>query len=184
MAGSAPVDAAPAGVIYCVNHPATETLLRCNRCLSPICVKCAIRAPVGLRCPQCTRANRSPLYVLEPQHYAVAVGVALVASLFAGSILPRLGFFFAFLLAAPAGGLIAEAIMRATRGKRGRPMQIVAGVCIVVGALVGPWIWAALASGTLEALPKNPLVYLSGLFNISGVLYVVLAVGAAAARLR
>jgi rhomboid protease GluP len=44
----------PAGTqIFCQRHPQIETGLRCNRCETPICPKCAQRTPVGFRCPNC-----------------------------------------------------------------------------------------------------------------------------------
>ena len=111
----------------------------------------------------------------------LGLGVTFVV---AGAIMTRLGLLFALLLSAPVGGLIAEAVLRSTGGKRGRPMQIITGVSIAVGAWAGPLLWRVVSAGTLQALPTNPLAYLASLLNISGILYVVLAVGAAVARLR
>lgn len=170
--------------LYCINHPKTETLLRCSKCLAPICPKCAIRTPVGYRCPKCARGARSPLYALEPQHYGVAAIVALATSLIAGAIITQIGLLFTFLLAVPVGGLIGEIVRRSIGGKRGRPVQIITGVCIAMGAFAGPWLWGALSAGTFAVLPQNPLVYLASFTNISAILYSVLAIGAAIARLR
>ena len=170
--------------MYCVNHPKTETLIRCNKCLDPICTKCAIRTPVGLRCPRCVRGARSPLYVLEPQHYVVASVVALAASLVTGALIARAGLLFTFFLAIPAGGLIGEAVMRSIHGKRGRTVQAITGVCIVLGAIAGPWLWSAIAAGTFASLPRNPLAYLVSMLNVNTIFYAVLAIGAAVARLR
>lgn len=172
----------PNEVLYCVNHPRTETLIRCSRCLDPICTKCAIRTPVGLRCPKCARRGRSPLYVLAPQDYLFVAAVALAASLVAGALITQAGFFFTLFLSIPAGGLIAEAVTRATR-KRGRAVQIITGVAIALGAYAGPLLWRMLASGSL-ALPANPILVMASLLNLGSLLYAVLAIGAAVARLR
>lgn len=182
MAGSGPDSLDRPEVMYCVNHPHTETLLRCSRCLDPICIKCAIRTPVGLICPKCARLSRSPLYVLAPKDYAIIAAVALAASLVAGALVTRAGFLFALLLSVPAGGLIAEAVLRATR-KRGRAVQVITAVCIVLGAYGGPLLLRMLATGRL-GLPGIGLVLLASLLNLSSILYAVLAVGAAVARLR
>ncbi len=182
MAGPGTDTIDPTEVMYCVNHPRTETLIRCSRCLDPICLKCAIRTPVGLRCPTCARRGRSPLYVLKPQDYVLTTAVALAVSLVAGALMTQAGLFFALFLSIPVGGIIAEAVLRTTR-KRGRPVQIITGVSIALGALAGPLIWRMLASGSL-ALPANPLVVLASLLNLGSLLYAVLAIGAAAARLR
>jgi len=184
MAGSGPDTVNPSEVMYCVNHPKTETLIRCSKCLDPICPKCAVRTPVGLRCPKCASVGRSPLYALEPRHYLLAVAVALVMSLIAGAVMVQLGILFALLLAVPVGGIIAEAVLRSTRGKRGRAMQIITAICIALGAVLGPWLWRAASAGTLRALPGNALSYLGSLLNVNVLIYTFLAIGAAVARLR
>lgn len=182
MAGSGTDTIDPTEVIYCVNHPRTETLIRCSRCLDPICTKCAVRTPVGLRCPKCARRGRSPLYVLKPYDYPVIAVVALVASLVAGALMVQAGPFFALFLSVPVGGVIAEAVLRVTR-KRGRPVQIITGTSIALGALAGPLLWQVLASGSLT-LPPNPLVVMVSLLNLGSLIYAVLAIGAAVAHLR
>lgn len=184
MAGSTPERLDPDDVMYCVNHPKRETLIRCSRCLDPICTKCAIRTPVGLRCPTCARGKRSPLYQVGARHYGVAILVALSLSLVAGAVVTQLWLFLTFFLAAPIGGLIAEAVNRSTRGKRGRALQLVTAVAIALGAFVGPWLWAVVSAGTARVLPSNPLLYVRTLLNVNSLIYVVLAIGAAVARLR
>ena len=184
MAGPGPNGIAPDAVMYCVNHPKTETLIRCSKCLDPICLECAIRTPVGLRCAKCATGTRSPLYTLGPEHFGVAAVVALAAPLVAGAIMAQVGLLFTLFLAIPIGGLIGEAVIRGTRGKRGRALQVLTSACIALGAFAGPWIWAAISRGSLAVLPPNPLIYLSSLLRINSVLYSVLAIGAAVARLR
>lgn len=189
MAGSNPDNLNPAqDVMYCVNHPKTETLIRCSRCLDPICQKCAVRTPVGLRCLKCALGNRAPSYVVQPQHYILVVAVALVASLIAGAVVAQVRFgWFSFLIiffiSPPIGGLIAEAVWRATR-KRGRVVAMITAVCIALGAFAGPWLWQVLSAGSLAVLPSNPLNYLASLLNIAALVYTVLAIGVAIARLR
>jgi hypothetical protein len=183
MAGSGSDVSAPGDVLYCVNHPQTETLIRCSRCLDPICPKCAVRTAVGLRCRKCAGIGRSPLYALEPRHYVIAALVALVAALIAGALVTQLGLLFTFFLAAPAGGLVAEAVIRSTR-KRGRAMQVITAVCIVLGAYLGPGLVRVFAAGTFAVLSANPRVFLGLLLNISSLIYVVMATGVAIARLR
>jgi len=183
MAGSSANDLDPAQVMYCVNHPKIETLIRCSKCLDPICQKCAVRTPVGLRCPKCAWAGRSPSYVLAPHEYVLVALVALVASLIGGAIVAQIGLLFAFFLSVPIGGLIAEAVWRITR-KRGRIVAIITAACIAIGAFSGPWVWRVAMAGSLGVLPANPLAYLASLLNVSALVYAVLAIGAAVARLR
>ena len=172
--------------LFCVNHPNVETRLRCNRCGAPICPKCAVRTPVGFRCPQCVKAQQAVFYTASIVDYIIAAVVSLALSLPAYLIIVRLGWFVFFL--APAAGVgIAEAVRWLTGRRRGR------------------WIWLVVAAGiVLTALPFMLLAFLpvlflpaagspdqagmflgSLLFQVGyAVLYLVLAVGSAIARLR
>ncbi len=169
--------------LYCINHPKRETLLRCSRCLQPICTECAVPTPVGMRCPACAKRNRPVLYVVKPKHVAIAIAVALPLSLIGGAVARQLGIWLTVFLSAPIGGIIAEAVLR-TAKKHGRIMQVITGVCIVIGALAGPWLLAAARLGGVPlSFYANPLVLLSAVLNVQSLLYTVLAVGAAVARL-
>ncbi len=181
MGESQPVDQAQ--TLYCANHPTVETLLRCNKCGKPICQRCGVRTPVGIRCRACAQLRRPPSYVVGPGHLLIAIVVALPVSLVAGLIMQQVGYFLAFFVGAAAGGLIAEVVYRTTGGKRGAALAYLVVGCIVVGAV---------ASGLLEMvfLTDVPLsVFLDGrsllaLLQRFNVIYVILAGGAALARLR
>ena len=168
--------------LHCANHPTIETLLRCSKCDKPICARCGIYTPVGIRCRECAQLRRPPSYVVGPLHYLLAAVVALPLSFLAGLVMQRVGFFLAFFLGAAVGGLVAEAVLRVTRGKRGRPLAALVCVCIVAGAL-------ASAGASTLAWSGAPLAALLAWRNLLGLLfrlnvvYVVLAIGAAFARL-
>lgn len=159
--------------LYCVNHPTAETYLRCNKCGQPICPKCAVQTPVGYRCRDCINAQQKVFYTdFRPVHYAVAAAVALPLALVAGWIVPRLGW-YTIILGPIVGGGIAEAARWAIRRRRGQYTWVVVCACIVVGTL--------------------PQLLLSFLFvgSVGGLMgllwfgvYLVMAVGAAYARLR
>ena len=167
MGDAAQVATLASETLHCVNHPQRETLLRCNKCGQPICVRCGIRTPVGIRCKSCVRMQRVPTYRVGLWHYVLAAVVALPLSAAAGWIMQFVGFFFAFFLGAAVGGLIAEIVYRLT-GNRGRPLALVVCGAIVLGAL---------AVGGLGLLGMGGL-------PIAGLIYAVLAVGAAYARLQ
>jgi hypothetical protein len=114
----------------------------------------------------------------------VAALVALALALVAGALVVRVGWILALFLSAPAGGVIAEAVLRSTRGKRGRVVQIIVVASIVAGAFLGPWVGLVVLRGTLAVLPANPLAYLAPLLNPSSIILAVIASGAAGARLR
>jgi hypothetical protein len=159
--------------LYCVNHPTTETYLRCNKCGQPICPKCAVQTPVGYRCRDCINAQQKVFYAdFRPVHYAVAAAVALPLALVAGWIVPRLGW-YTIILGPIVGGGIAEAARWAIQRRRGPYTWVVVCACIVVGALP-------------QLLLSFLLIgYISGAMGLLwfGV-YLVTAVGAAYARLR
>ena len=172
--------------LFCVNHPNVETRLRCNRCGAPICPKCAIRTPVGFRCPQCVKAQQAIFYTASPIDYVIAAVVSLVLSLPAYLIVARLRWFVIFL--APTVGIgIAEAVRRLIGRRRGRWIWLVVAASIVLTAV--PFMVLSFlpmfflpAAGAPE---QAGMLLTSSLFQIGyAVLYLVLAVGAAIARLR
>lgn len=169
--------------LYCATHATVETLLRCSKCGKPICQRCGIRTPVGLRCRECAQMRRPPSYVLGPLHYLVAVVVGLPAATVAGLIMAQMGFYLAFFLGAGAGGLIAEMVYRATRGKRGPALAAVVAGCIIVGALASSVI-LSVGFGRVPFAALLNWPFLLELLLRSNVVYVVLAVGAVFARLR
>jgi hypothetical protein len=156
-------------VFYCLSHPQVETRLRCSKCGNPICPRCAVQTPVGFRCPQCVRSQQAIFYTVTPSDYAIAVVVGLVVSIIAAFIMGRLGIFLALILGPVAGGVIAEVVRWAIRRRRGRWIWLVVSICIAVGGLL---------SLILSALPLR----LTSLLSL--IIYVVLAVGTAYARLR
>jgi len=169
---------------FCVNHPNVETLIRCSKCLDPICQKCAVPTPVGLRCRKCAYANRSPLYVVKPPHVLVAGAVGLVLAVMAGAAAVQLWILWVAVLAGPVGGGIAEVMMRVTRGKRGLAMRVTAVVCIVAGALLGPLLWAAVWVGSWSAIRVGVLQVLALVLDLRVLAWAVLGSLAAVVRLR
>ena len=168
-------------VLYCVNHPNVETRLRCNKCGAPICPKCAVRTPVGFRCPQCVRSQQAVFYTATSLDYVVAAVVGLVASTVAAFIMGRLGIFLALLLGPVAGGVIAEAVRWATGRRCGRWMWLVVSGCIVTGALVAGLYPFLLFLLTPRALPYLPF---SVPARLDLIIYTILAVGTAYTRLK
>lgn len=44
-------------VKYCYRHPKEATRLSCGKCERPICTRCAIIGPAGVRCPECGKLS-------------------------------------------------------------------------------------------------------------------------------
>jgi tetratricopeptide (TPR) repeat protein len=163
--GEVPLDD---GMLYCANHPTVETMLRCNRCGKPICTRCAVQTPVGYRCKECVGQQQAAFYSGGVLDYVIGGMIALLLGGIAGYIMTLLGaWFFALILGPTIGIGIAEAVRFAVRRRRSRYLWLVVGGGIVVGSL--PTLLLALGSlWSLLAL---------GLF-------LLLAIGAATARLR
>jgi hypothetical protein len=167
-------------VYYCTWHPDRETMLRCNRCGRPMCPECAVRHPVGLRCKECIKETRSPIYSVAIRDYLVAGGVGLALSTVAGVFVPFitgfgfLGFFLALIVGPSVGAGIADLMGRVVR-KRGRGMGLVAGICLVLGVMIGGIILRQNVLGALAFILR---------LQIGTLIYLVAAVGAAFARLQ
>ena len=43
------------GAFYCGKHVKTVTRLRCGRCETPICPRCTVHTPAGMRCRACAK---------------------------------------------------------------------------------------------------------------------------------
>ena len=168
-------------VTYCSFHPNVETRLRCSKCGTPICPRCAVQTPVGFRCPECVRSQQAIFYTATPLDYAIAAVVSLVASTVAGFIMGRVGIFLALILGGVVGGAIAEIVRWAIRRRRGRWIWLVVSGSIVVGALIAAFypflLYLFTPQVTASLLP-------SMLFRVDLIIYVALAIGAAYARLR
>ena len=135
MAVRAPQDVPPPrGQVPCSYHPEVMTGLRCSRCGRPICPRCGVRTPVGLRCPDCAGVRGLPTYRTESNAllkagglgFAVAFAVAVV-----WRFLPEWQFYLCLLL----GFGVAESMAWAANYKRGRDLQAL-GVGLVVLSLV------------------------------------------------
>ncbi|MQA00691.1 MAG: hypothetical protein GEU80_15430 [Dehalococcoidia bacterium] len=145
---------------YCERHPGVETALTCGRCEAYICPRCMVHTPGGIRCPDCARLRRPVMYELETKHYllalAVALGVALPLGVAAAIVLPvlRFGFFgliLGFLAGTGAGALMAEAISRVTRYKRGLALQLIGSA----GLLLAAGLYLVASGLRPESIPRD-----------------------------
>ena len=160
------------GVNVCYRHPDTETALRCNRCNKYICAKCAVRTPVGFRCPDCIREQEGKYYTGGNVDYIIAAVIAfplslIVTGLFT-SILGGFGFFtliIGFFVAPAATGAIAEAVRWGVRKRRSRYLRHVVIGCLVLAT--APFIVIVLINGRFFGLIAPGLLLFLGIAAIS-----------------
>lgn len=181
-AASAPQTAAAATdghpqPLYCANHPDVETLLRCNRCGKPICLKCAVLTDVGYRCKECIRGVQASYFNALPMDNIIAFGVALVVTALASPIASLVfgmfgfwGLILAFMIGTAAGGILGQIIRAAVGRRRGRQLPYFALAGIVLGVLLG-------SVAALLFLRVSPL-------NVGQLIFAVLAATAAYQFLR
>jgi hypothetical protein len=108
------------------------TGLRCSRCGKPICPRCGVRTPVGLRCPDCAGVRGLPTYATSADLLLKAAGAGLVVAIGVAilwAFAPSWKFYLSLLL----GFGVAEAMAWASRNKRGADLMVVGSVCIVIG---------------------------------------------------
>ncbi len=127
--------------LFCYRHPKQETSLRCYSCGQPICSSCAVKTPVGYRCPTCIREAEAVFFTATPLDYLLAPLVAIPLSLIAGYAAFRFGggYFFLFLMlfiGGAVGRLIGQVTRRVIGRRRGRYMPHLVAATIVIGVLV------------------------------------------------
>ncbi len=173
---SEPMTTGAQDTLYCANHPDTETLLRCNRCGKPICLKCAVLTDVGYRCKECIRNVQDSYYNAFSGDNLIALAVSTVVTAIAAPLVTLLfgmiwlwGFILAFMLGGSAGGILAQIIRRAIGKRRGRQIRWFALGGIVLGVLL------AVIAGQFIGFP---------ILSLQLVIFTVLAAGTANQLLR
>ena len=143
--------------MQCATHPKVETNLACGKCGKPICPKCLVQTPVGMRCQECARLRSLPTYQVSASYYLRALGVGIGIAAACGVvwwaiylILPFF-FFFRFFIAAGAGYAIGEVISRSVNRKRGTGLAIIGGISAALSFAIAnvvliPFHWDVLSS--------------------------------------
>ena len=154
-------------VLHCYYHPHRETRLRCNKCGKPICTECAIRTPVGYRCPDCVRELQDKFYTAGSGDVVKGAVMALAGGLLVGLatyltilILGRFlffGFLAAFFLGPALGGGVAELVRRAMGKRRARNFPIIGDIAFLVGVFIiaipsGLFFWSLFSIGMAALL--------------------------------
>lgn len=147
------------GEVPCSYHPSVMTGLRCSRCGKPICPRCGVRTPVGLRCPDCAGVRGLPTYPTSPNVLAKSAGVGLAVAVAVGVLwgfIPNWGFYLSLLL----GFGVVEAMAKSANNKRGRDLQILAMGLVLLGLVISRYVLAQRLGITAEQINQlNDLVF-------------------------
>lgn len=125
-------------VLYCANHPTVETALRCNRCEKPICPKCAIKSPVGYRCPECVKKQQKVFDTAVTSDYLIAFFLGGFLSFLGGLAVLLItsiiwGFFIIFI--APAIGVFIGNLMRRIIRRHSPKLNYTFAAALILGPL-------------------------------------------------
>ena len=128
--------------LACYRHPTRQTSLRCYTCGKPICTQCAVKTPVGYRCPDCVRNLENTFFEATPRDYLLVPAAILPLSLIVGYLVVRFaggGFLLIFLMFAIAGAIgswIGRVGHRVAGKRRGRYLPLLAGTCVALGVIL------------------------------------------------
>jgi hypothetical protein len=130
----------------CINHPRRETVVHCGKCYRPICVRCMIQTPVGMRCRECAQLRRLPQFEVDAPLLARAAAGGLAASTVAWLLVTYVSYlsFFAAIL---VGFAVAAAISPLAKRRTGRPLEVVAVLVVAAGLFIAYYLRFALFGG-------------------------------------
>jgi hypothetical protein len=143
--------------MQCAEHPKIETNLTCGKCEKPICPKCMVQTPVGIRCKECANVKSLPTYQIPTLYYLRAsgagIGIGIICGLAWWAVYLILPFFFIlrFFVAAGVGYAIGEIISISVNRKRGIGLAVIGGISaalsfIIANVLLIPLSWNDLRS--------------------------------------
>lgn len=150
----------------CQRHPSVETRLRCAACDTPICPRCAVDAPVGMRCQACARPARTGGLRRRPDQIARAVGVAVLGAVVGGAVIGGVR------LLLPIGGLIAAYLVGLQLGRQVRSAARGNTVDVIRVVAIAGAVAAAAVAEVVIALGRG------GVIGVS--IYTLLRAGVAA----
>lgn len=144
----------------CARHPDEVTRLRCAQCETAICPRCAVEAPIGLRCPDCARPDRGAGLRRRPDQVGRAAGVAVVGAVVGALVIGLVQALIQF------GGLFAAWLVGLQIGQRvraaasGNTVDVVRGLALtaaVAAPLLAPLVVVLVRGGTFGISPYGLL---------------------------
>jgi apolipoprotein N-acyltransferase len=130
----------------CFNHPQRETMVRCGKCGRPICVRCMVSTPVGMRCRECAQLRRLPQFDVDARLLAGSAAGGLAASTLVWLLItyvPYLSFFAAIAV----GFAVAAAMSPLAKRRTSRPLEVAAVIAVAGGFFIAHFARFALLGG-------------------------------------
>jgi len=119
-------------VPVCVNHPKRETGVRCSKCGDPLCTRCMVQTPVGMRCRACANLRRLPQYEIPALLLVRATAGGLISSFLAWSIVSYVAY-LRFFLSIFVGLAVAAVMSSQAKQRDNRALEIAAAANVVLG---------------------------------------------------
>jgi hypothetical protein len=183
---------APETPLRCAQHPDVETYLRCGRCGTPICPRCLIYSPVGVRCRECAQLRKLPTYDVRAATLAVAAltgGALAIGFGTLWALLVLVGFgagFFSLWIVLFLGYGIGELIARSVNRKRGPGLMAIAVASVALAFIVSRLVPLLLVAGPALLAGGPAVTRLLTQSFLDPISWLIVAIGAAlaASRLR
>lgn len=120
--------------LTCAHHPQTPTLLRCNRCDQPVCIKCIVLTQVGYRCKACMRSQEKVFETAQISDY-ILVSMIVMALAGLGSVFSVILPLLTALATPMVASLIVEVIPRVIKRRWSHYLGLVVISAFVIGCV-------------------------------------------------
>ena len=141
----------------CARHSKEVTGVSCASCGTPICTKCMIPTPVGMKCRTCAKGKNTSLTQVRPGREALAAVTALMAGGVA-SVITHIGFLMIFVSIA-FGYFAGSMILKASGMKRGLKMELITGIGMVVGGVAFKVLPGILLAGPIAKVHYTAITF-------------------------
>ncbi len=145
--------------MQCAAHPNVETELGCSKCGKPICMRCAVQTPVGMRCRECAGVRRIPTYNVGGATMLRAVGGAIGAGVGIGVAWAFFNvvtyIFYGVLAGIGIGYVIGEIVSLSTNRRSGPPLQAAAVGGVVLAYLARVFVLLVATNWTISDVRRD-----------------------------
>jgi len=149
----------------CARHPKVASNLRCASCGVYICPRCLVQTPVGAKCPSCAAQASGSLFRPTLWQLTAAAAVGLSGGIVAGWAVQFSFGLLTLVVAFAYAAFLGEMILRASGRRRGIRMELTAVLSVIVGAIGGRIVIAALLLSK-PGLPRPPYGVLEVLVDL------------------